>query len=820
LSGAPIAGYKPYLLNAFARSLLINLSVLFINSMFIAHVGSKGFSQLFFLGSLGTASFYVLLMSLRERAIYSLYQVILGMLAAVMLASWWQPERHWLLYAFNVTVLVCDMLGANVNGLLLQASQNPVVFRNVYHRVISLELIGRLAASAIVWAISQFDHLQWYFPLAAVTLVAHALVYRALPRPERTRDLLERSAASVSGRVKAAFGFAGRNGLARVIIGLTVWTYVTKFLVEFLFYQTVNAHFPSASEVGAFVSAVTFGIILLTLAFQNTIGRRLTSSLPLATLFALQPFTLLVLGSLAMVVDPFYPLVALMVVYQCVNRSIQLPVSRQLLVPMPGTIRSSINFLVPLVTDVSVVIVTGALTGNREFWTIHPTAMLLLVLGGVLFLVLAQLDSFYVRNMWGLYREAREGRWRDALDESHSALGLADLFDETDLQLPHAASSDHQRAASEDLGGRRIAARTRPLAVATQPLYRTIAEVIDEATVVDAPQEARRQFLTLLARDDLPVAMRVSLILDSYARFDDPEMLMATVRSHRQLLRAGTDDEVIAGLQVLFQAGVPTFMPLIVAFTTHRSPAIVQAAKACLKAQDLLEQLPLDRFAAVTRRRFRTVLIEQMVEPTWSSDLEALQALACERQRERASAMIDAIYATRETEWRQVLFACARRVPGRITLLPAVETMAAGNFVEGESWRHVLLAIGRNDDDDDVQAWLLRDLHVLVSAKASLSEPWPRGLPGSTDRLLHALFVTEWTMVAPAAADLVMDTIGDLAIEGTGRLGVLTDIHLEFLKHSDLRLAWIYLLGRGRSVAIYERVLAELTRAEAQLAEP
>jgi hypothetical protein len=815
VSSAPIAGYKPYLINAFARSLLINLSVLFINSMFIANVGSGSFSQLFFLGSLGTASFYVLLMSMRERAIYSLYQGILAVLAGVMLAAWLMPQAHWLLYAFNVTVLVCDMLGANVNGLLLQASRNPVVFRNVYHRVISLELVGRLAASAMVWGISRLDNLHWYFPLAAVTLVAHAVAYRALPRPERPRDMLDRPAASVRGRVTAALGFAGRNGLARVIIGLTVWTYVTKFLVEFLFYQTVNANFPSASEVGAFVSAITFGIILLTLAFQNLVGRRLTSSLPLATLFAFQPVTLLAFGSLALVMDPFYPLVAMMVVYQCVNRSIQLPVSRQLLVPMPGTIRSSINFLVPLVTDVGVVIVTGALTGNREFWTIHPTGMLLLVLGGVLFLVLAQLDSFYVRNMWSMYRESREGRWRDAVDDSYAAPGLVDILDDVAVARPRPLSSDNRRVANDSHGGRRVAAATRPLQVATQPLYRTMDDVIDQAVAAGTGSEARQQFLALLERGDLPVAMRTTLLLDSYARFDDPEALAATVNSHRRLLRSQRADEIIGGLHVLFQAGIPSFQPLIVAFTNHRSAEVSAMAMACLKAQEMAERLDLDRFPAVTRRRYRTILLEQMAEPTWAADREALQALAGDRQRQRAAALIDAVCATREAERRQVLFACARQQAGRITLLPIVTAMAGESFADAEAWRHILLSLGRSAEDADVHAWLLQELRTLVAAKACLGAPWPGGLSGGGDRLLHALYVTEWTMEAPTAADLVMATIGDLEAGGSAQTGVLTDIHLEFLKHSEFRLAWVYLLGRGRREAIHDNVLAALTRAEA-----
>lgn len=811
MSQAPIAGYKPYLFNAFARSLLINLSVLFINSMFIAHVGSGRFSQLFFLGSIGTASFYVLLMSLKERAIYGLYRTILAGLGAVMLACWWLPEAHWLLYAFNVMVLVCDMLGANVNGLLLQASRNPVIFRNVYHRVISLELIGRLTASALVWGISRLDHLTWYFPVAAVTLVAHGLAYRALPWPERPRDHVERPPGSVRERVRAAVGFARRNGLARLLIGLTVWTYITKFLVEFLFYQTVNAHFPSASQVGAFVSAVTFGIILLTLAFQNLVGRRLTSRLPLATLFAFQPVVLLALGSLALLMDPFYPLVGMMVVYQCLNRSIQLPVSRQLLVPMPGTIRSSISFLVPLVTDLSVVVVTGALTGNREFWTIPPTGMLLLVLGGVLFLGLAQLDSFYVRNMWSLYREAREGRWREAVDDSQGTIGLADMFDETALALPHTASRDHQRAVREDDVGRRLAAVTRPLAVATQPLYRTIADVIDQAAAATASPEARRQFLALLARRDLPVAMRVTLLLDSYARCDRPDDLAATVTAHRRLLRSGDVDEVIGGLQVLFQAGIPAFQPLIVAFTTHPSPDVARMASACLKAQDLLEHLPLDRFPAVTRRRFRTVLLEQMTETTWARDLDALQALARDRQRLRAAAMIEAVYATRDVEWRQVLLACANQSAGRVTLLPVIEAMASGTFGDGEAWRHFLQTLRPEEGDDDVWGWLFAELQTLVAARVVLGAPWPTDLGGSPDRLLHALFVTEWTMAAPAA-ELVMATIADLGAPGVSRQGMLVDIHLEFLKNSAWRLAWVYLLGRGRSAAIHERVLADLAR--------
>jgi hypothetical protein len=44
-------------------------------------------------------------------------------------------------------------------------------------------------------------------------------------------------------------------------------------------------------------------------------------------------------------------------------------------------------------------------------------------------------------------------------------------------------------------------------------------------------------------------------------------------------------------------------------------------------------------------------------------------------------------------------------------------------------------------------------------------------------------------------------------------MGVLLDIHLEFLKHSPFRLAWVYLLGRGRKPSLPDKILADLARA-------
>ncbi len=331
--------YKTHFFSALCRSLYVNCSQILVNTLFVKTVGAKSYSQLYFFAGVAALFYFVYFAFRGHNAAFKVYRVVLGLslLASVLyflepFSSPLAPFNVPLLYLFAVSVSVVDLIGPTLGPAILQWSVNPAIFREVYQRIVAAELLARISAAAMVWIVSQHQQLNFCYPISWLVLVLHFVFFNItvwqLRRTER-KSKIRTLPSAVSETINKSVQFIVSNPLVRAAIAITIWAYSTQFLIEFLFYQTADARFSSHEQYASFLSALTVFMTALALVFQHLVGKNLTKRLQLTTLFSLQPINILIFGCADLFVAPFWPQALLMVTYSPLNRSVQLPVSRQ-----------------------------------------------------------------------------------------------------------------------------------------------------------------------------------------------------------------------------------------------------------------------------------------------------------------------------------------------------------------------------------------------------------------------------------------------------------------------------------------------------------
>jgi hypothetical protein len=734
--------YKTHFFSALARALFTNASLIFANSLFVKTVGGKGYSQLFFFASM-CAFFYYIFFALRgDKAAFRLYRaaLILSLAASIgcFLEPMWQllqPLNKPLLCLFAVSVMIVDLIGTTLGPIVLQASVNPALFREVYQKIVTSELVARVSAAGLIWALSQAHLLAWSYPIGWICLAAHFFLFGItlirLRHAESNAKVAQTLNLPVMQTVSSSVRFIFGNPLVRVAMTIMVWTHVTKFLVEYLFYQVADSTFSSARQIASFVSVTTMGMLILSLIVQHLIGRKVTERLQLSTLFSVQPFNILLLGAAALLLPPFWPLVLLMVTYNIINRSIQLPVSRQCLVPIPRQQRSTIVSLICIVMSLSTALISGAMTAMKSAMHLQDFLVILLVLGASIFFVITGLDSYYIRNLWSFFREVRSGNWQD---EPHSE-------SLTPAELETGVSTDQP------------------------PLQPPTAELKSNA------------------------------ILDNYAHSFDKEVLAIATRDHKELLQKQATDLQLLGLRLCFIAGFPWFVEVFKKGSTSEVP---QLRQFCLRAVVINTEFgALDGYTAKFRRRLKTLAMEVIDEQLQEQYFPKLKALIELRDRAIAEAIVSALTEPRFRELRDVLFESFREVDLRLSFAPIIDHMYSSDYISAQSTRDLLaqLSIARDSGE----------LHSIIQSKLSTIKREELGLGSRTSldgrdlkpmhSFMHTLFAEEYRLCKREPDKGLIDSISEFLVLSSDENAILTDMHLSFLKRSDLFKTWQTLMA-------------------------
>lgn len=515
--------FKTHFLSALCRTTFTSLSIIFVNSVFVKVVGGKNYSQLFFFASLASVFYYFYFALLGDKKAFGVYKIVIGLtlIASILCfleqrVAFLEPYNKPILYFFAISVVLVDLLGTTLGPVILQMSVNPAIFREVYQKIVTADLVARISAAGVIWVLSVNHWLEFWYPFGWVALCVHFFLFNVtvdrLRRIEK-KSTVKKDDSPVLQKIRNGAKFIFSNDMVRVAMLIMIWSQVTKFVVEYVFYQAADTGLSSARQIAIFVSGTTMVAIILSLALQPIVSKKITRRMQLSTLFSFQPLNILLLAGVALVLPPFWPVVLLLVTYNVINRCIHLPVSRQCLVPVPRSQRSTIVSLICICMSTATMLLSGTMAAMKEVLHFQDFLVVLLVLGSGIFFLITGLDSYYIRNLWSFFREARSGRWQDEQGEDNLS----------SVELDH----------SDDLDG----------------------EMKTTADIKSHP------------------------ILEAYATSFDQPTLSAITQQHRALLRSKDWGENLTGLRICFITGFPWFSSLNQRLTGHSDSTVREFAQ-------------------------------------------------------------------------------------------------------------------------------------------------------------------------------------------------------------------------------------------------
>ncbi|MBZ0185138.1 MAG: hypothetical protein K8F91_02725, partial [Candidatus Obscuribacterales bacterium] len=579
--------FKTHFFSALCRSLFTNTSLIFANSVFVKSAGAENYSRLFFFASLAALIYYIFFAIAGDKQAYSVYKAVIGLtlLASILcfLEPFWPPLEPYnipLLYFFAVAVMVVDLIGTTVGPVVLQLSVNPAIFREVFQKIVTAELLARISAAGLIWVLSINHWLVFWYPIGWLTLVIHFVLFQVtlirLRRVERSdkESVEQRDVVLIIG---SSLKFVLTNPMVRVAMSIMMWGNVTKFVIECLFYHVADDRFSSARQIASFMSVVTMTMIMLSLVVQHLMGKKLIRRLQLSTLFSFQPVNILILGCIALMIQPFWPVVVLLVTYTIINRSIQLPVSRQCLVPVPRGQRSTIVSLICINMSIATLLASGILAVMKSSLALQDFLVVLLVLGGGIFFLITGLDSYYIRNLWSFYRESRSGHWQDE--------PVTESLTSVELDLPGTIETPFQFGPGAD--------------------------------------------------------WKSHVILDTYSTSFDRFRLAQASRAHKQLLGSGDTQVVLLGLRICFVAGFPWFTSIFKKSLSHDCKEVRNFARQAIWVQESFADL--SGYSSVFRRKLRSLALEFVEDASGSGNVTRLRELTNLPDHQAAESMVAAL---------------------------------------------------------------------------------------------------------------------------------------------------------------------------------
>lgn len=764
--------YRPHFLSALSRSLFTNSSQIFINSAFVSSLGGKSYSDLFFFASMFSIFYYIFFALKGEKQAYNLYRIVLLLTLLGLGLFFVQPHVKPVLYYFGVAVVVVDLIGTNLGPIVLQASVNPTIFREIFQKIVSYELYARITAAALIWIFSQFHLSIWYYLIGCASLTAHLTLFSSAVQrvgsssntsarnasagsaTESTRGSTTDSAAgsateSAAGSVteskagsatlsaekhsyidsiKKSLRFIMSNPLARVALTVMVWTHVTKFLVEYLFYQVTASEYIQANKIASFVSIITMSMIMLSLLVQKAVGKKLTEHWQLSSLFSCQPINILLLGGLALLVKPFWPLVILMLSYQCINRSIQLPVSRQCLVPVPRSQRAAIASLFSLIMAIAAVVTSGIMSALKGYLHLQDFLLMLLFLSGILFFLITRLDAYYIRNLWSFYREARSGTWTD--------------------------QPFNEGLVAEELSLQKLEKTTS-----------STSNTLDEQSIS---------------------------ILDTYAKSFDKDSLQKVTQEHKQTLRKPGSAAALSAMRLAFTTDFPWFRNLFFKALTHKDPTIrTFADRVQIINTGFVE---MSEFSAVFRKRIKILALELLESESQDSQdtFQRLKAIPKSNNHKAADSLVGVLSDARFTSIRPAVFACVLPEAHEFSLRPIVDEMYARTYSAARQHRELLAQLDFGKLNSELVLAIDSNLSAIERAGFSLMPDSANSQNNQVElqHFMHTLFLEEYRLAKHGLDKSFTDSISEFESLSSDEAALLIDMHLEYLKSSPLFGKW------------------------------
>lgn len=742
---------RAYVTAVLFQSLYVNLALTLLQGVLVANGTGGAYSDIFFYSTVGSVFFYGVFSFSTARqgaALHAALITLSGIFTALLCFPSFQAGSA-LVYGFGAVILLQDMLAPSALSSLVQERCTPNQFAEISHTLLSYQLFARAAASLLVILFGRIGLIEYSGLFGLACVVLHLYFLWHFNSREREVNPRSRPPAEIpqdSRPMRSSVRFILKNPLVRTAMIATAWGYLLKFLIDLALLQGAETMGRDFAGSALLFSQLSFVNIVCVFLFHRWIGRRWVSSRPLSYALGITPVVVLALALAAYICGGLLPIALMFIASQALGRSIHGPVARQLFLLAPLRLRHRILQLSFLNIALIATVVSGGLSYIRPWITVDATILLVAALCSVMFFVLAEIDTYHLRNLWRHYKQSLHGSWL-----GHSPLDVATEF---------AMDGPVMAEISE----------------APEPIHRRILR----SRIQDSrPEESLSYLREVIFDPKIGAVEKKSVLIHGLETAHSLPLLRELLRKEAALLGSAQKTSQTIGEEVAFISGLPIWRERVLAGKYG-------------ELERIFEEFSLRAFAAPTRRKIRYILLDAERDGSLALAREKLRWLLRNLTPGRASAFFDVLYKWDFLEIRPLLWRCLdHEERGRISLTPLVNELLVTPWAQSS---HLSLALERLGSrfHRAATAELLREgIERALRNGVQLT-----GLISSESRegLLKLLFLEEWLLDRRGSNAYLRETIREWHADSGDRLFV--EMHLEALKASPRLFAWrILLLG-------------------------
>ena len=731
-------------ISSLARGFFTSATVIYTSTVFLQQAGSKSYSSLVFYAFMVASLLYSVFLLVNRSKMTFTFISFLSLFLLSGIISIFAPQDPTILYAYAAAAMVLDIIGINVITSLMDPKMNLQQYREMVQKINYFEIIGRVVAAVIMGLIANGKYFWVYASLAFVSGMTHMICLTYQMKEVKALDSDSESRATLKEGLRSSLQFVMTNPLARVALVGAIWFRISKFSVECVFYQSLSQYAGSPVMMAQIVSWSTTAILVLNFLCQQFLLPRMNRRLSLGSLFSILPIGILIIGSICLLTNSFYSALAMMLFGQIAFRAIYFPAIRQCLVPVPTHLSHIIMSLVVLVSLISNIFVSGVMTRLKDVWEAPQFTVFLLVLSAGLLFYATQLDTFYIRNLWNKYREV-----------SNKAVNAA--WKELGFDREHAEDS--------------------------------------------ALKESD------FSRDDWQSRLQLKYIRHIYEESYDSKEIEGAYRLHRSLLKDPNPQAVLAGLELLFEMGLPECAGQYEELLTSEFTDVRLKASNCLEVEGFFAQLSPEHhmmLSASLKKRLRFTLLRVVESSHWEAAKPRFARLLEIPSQRVLNKWIESISKTRNIEDMMIALECLNTTQSQenqVNLLPLLKVMCTQKFSEAKELRRLWIELHNQRSRRKLKRFLQVELNRLKNEQFNI---WDAMMDSTQEKFhycLHLLFLAEVDSErSPEFGEFYSNSIEPLEAVSREEKGKLVELHLEKLKKLSGYEAWTEILKEKKSV--------------------
>jgi hypothetical protein len=162
---------------------------------------------------------------------------------------------------------------------------------------------------------------------------------------------------------------------------------------------------------------------------------------------------------------------------------------------------------------------------------------------------------------------------------------------------------------------------------------------------------------------------------------------------------------------------------------------------------------------------------------------------------DHAEAFLAVMADARFKELRGLLFECITVDGERLTVNPIVERMYETEYAKAYLYRQALEQLAFGKTEPELRTAIETNLAALKRDELSIRQ---QPLAEDTKQLqnfMHTLFLEEYRLSPKEVDEQLIDTISEFQIIAWEEKDILVDMHLAFLKRSELFASWQALMA-------------------------